>query len=62
MHGSSFNDTHFVWSETLAARAKELLKLNKTINTCLIRLNIVLYYSLSLNTCEFLISLILIYQ
>ena len=29
MHGLSFNDTHFVWSETLATRAKKLLKLNK---------------------------------
>ena len=38
--------------------AKELLKLNKTINTCLIRLNIILYYSLPLNTCECLIFLL----
>ena len=28
MRGSSFNDTHFFQSETLATRAKELLKLN----------------------------------
>ena len=32
MHGSSFKDRHFV--------AKELLKLNKTINTYLIRLTL----------------------
>ena len=55
MHGSAFKDRHFVRSETLATRAKELLKLNNTINNCLIRLNNTLYYSLSLNTCECLI-------
>ena len=37
MHGSSFKDRHFF--------AKGLLKLNNTTNTCLIRLNIILYYS-----------------
>ena len=35
--------------------AKEILKLNNTINTCLITLNIILNYSLSLNTLECLI-------
>ena len=40
IHGSSFNDTHLVWS-----RAKELLKLNNTMSTCLIRLKIILHYS-----------------
>ena len=43
MHGSSFKNRYFV--------AKELLKLNNTIN----RLNISLYYSKSLNTCDCLI-------
>ena len=43
--------THFFRSETLAPRAKELLKLKNTIDTCLIRLTIILYYSYSLNTC-----------
>ena len=28
MHGSSFKNIHFVRSETLATRAKDLLKLN----------------------------------
>ena len=55
MHGSSFQGRHFVRSETLATRAKELLKLNNTINNGLIRLSINLYYSLLLNTCECLI-------
>ena len=36
IHGSSLNDAHLV--------AKETLKLNNTINTCLIRLNVILYY------------------
>ena len=45
MHGSSFEDKHFVQSETLATRARDSLKLNNTINTCLIRLNIFLYYT-----------------
>ena len=45
IHDLSFNDTHFVQSETLATRAKELLKLINTINTCLKKLNITLYYS-----------------
>ena len=60
MHGSSFKDRHFDWSKTLATRAQDLLKCNNTIKTCLIRLNITLYYSLSLNTCE--CSLCQIYQ
>ena len=55
MHGSPFKDRHFAWLETLATRAKELLKLNNTINTCLIRLNIILYYPNLLKTCECLI-------
>ena len=46
MHGSSSKKRHFVWS-----RGKDILKLNNTIN----KLNIILYYSLSLNTCEYLI-------
>ena len=37
MHGSSFKYSHFV--------ARKALKLNNTINTCLIRLNIILHYS-----------------
>ena len=37
MHGSSFNDTYLV--------VKDSLKINNIINTCLIRLNIILYYS-----------------
>ena len=45
MHGSSFNNNHFVQSVTLTTRAKELLKLSHIINVCLIRLNIVLLYS-----------------
>ena len=48
LHGSSFRNRHLV--------AKDSLKLNNTINTCLLRLNSILYYSLSLNTCECLIS------
>ena len=45
IHGSSFNDIYFAQSETLSTRAKELLKLSNTRNSCLIRLNIILYYS-----------------
>ena len=45
MHGSSFKNRHFV--------AKDSLKLNNTINTSLIKLNIILYYSQSLNTSEY---------
>ena len=45
MHGSSFKIIHFVQS-----CAKVSIKLNNTVNTCLIRLNIILYYPLSLNT------------
>ena len=41
MHGSLFKNRHLVRLETLASRAKELLKLNNTIN----RLNTILYYS-----------------
>ena len=41
MYGSSFKYRRFV--------AKKIVKLNNTINTCLIRLNIILYYSLPLN-------------
>ena len=41
MHGSSFKNRHFVPSEILATSAKELLKLNNTIN----RLDFILYYS-----------------
>ena len=44
MHGSSFNDRQLV--------AKDSLKVNNTINTCLIRMNIIFYYSYSLNICE----------
>ena len=44
MHDSPFKNRHSV--------AKEMLKLNNTINTCLRMLNIISYYSLSLNTCE----------
>ena len=47
MHGSAFKNIHFV--------VKQILKLNNRINTYLIRLNIISYYSLSLNTCECLI-------
>ena len=50
MHGSSFKNRHFV-----RLRPKALLKLNYTINTCSIRLNITLYYSWSLNIFEYLI-------
>ena len=56
IHGSSFKDRHFVWYETFATYAKVLLKLDSTINTCLMRLNNILCYSLSLNTRECLIS------
>ena len=44
MHDSPFKNRHSV--------AKEILKLNNTINTCLRMLKIISYYSLSLNTCE----------
>ena len=37
MHGSLFNDTHLV--------DKDSLKLYNPIDTCLIRLGIILYYS-----------------
>ena len=37
MHGSLFNDTHLV--------AKDSLKLYNPVDTCLIRLGIILYYS-----------------
>ena len=47
MHDSSFKDRHLV--------AKESLKLNNTINTCLIRPKIIFYYSYSLNIYECLI-------
>ena len=50
MHGSSFEDRHLVWSHT-----KNSIKLNNTVNTCLIRLKIILYYSYSLNIYECLI-------
>ena len=62
MHGLLYSETHLVASENLAARAKELLKLNNTINTCLIRPSIISYYSLSLNTCECLILQIFQYN
>ena len=62
MHGLLYSETHLVSSENLAARAKELLKLNNTINTCLIRPSIISYYSLSLNTCECLILQIFQYN
>ena len=45
MHGSSFKNRHFARS-----RAKHSLKLNITLNSCLIRLNTILFYSYSLNT------------
>ena len=48
MYGSSFNDRHLV--------AKDSLKLNNTVNTSLIRLNIILHYSLPLNTCDCLMQ------
>ena len=44
IYGSLFTDRHLV--------AKDSLKLNNEINTCLIRLNIILYYFLRLNTCH----------
>ena len=47
MHSSSFNDANRV--------AKELVKLNNTICTRLIRLTTILYYSYSLNVYECLI-------
>ena len=50
MHGPLFKNRHFV-----RLPAKDSLKLNNTIKTCLKRLNIILYYFLSLNTCECLI-------
>ena len=40
IHVSSFKDRHLVWPETLATRAKELLKLNNSIKVCLTRLRI----------------------
>ena len=39
INGSSYKDRHF-----LRSRAKESLKLNNTINTCLIGLKIILFY------------------
>ena len=47
IHGSSLNDTNLV--------AKELIKLNNTINTYLIRPNSILCYYLPLNACGCLI-------
>ena len=52
MHGSSFENRQFV--------AKDSLKLNNTINTYLIRLNIILFCPLLLNACE--CSIYQIYQ
>ena len=46
MHGLLFKDTNLV--------AKDPLKLNNAINTCLINLNITLYHVSLLNTCEYL--------
>ena len=46
-HDSSFKNKHFV--------AKDLLKLNNTINACIIYMGNILYCPFSLNTCEFLI-------
>ena len=34
IHGLSFKDIDFIRSETLSTRAKELLKINNTIETC----------------------------
>ena len=45
LHGSSFKDWHFGQSETLAAHAKELLKLKN-------RINILPYYPYLLNMYE----------
>ena len=53
---SLIKDRHSGQLETLATHDKDLLKLNNTMNTCLIRLIIILYYSLSLNICEYLVS------
>ena len=47
MHGWLFKDKHDVELETLAMLANDLLKLNKTKNTCLINLSIILFYSFS---------------
>ena len=44
MHVSFLNDTHLV--------TKDPLKFNNSINTCLIGLDIILYFSQPLNTCE----------
>ena len=41
---------------------KDSLKVNNRIGTSLIRLNIILYYSLSLNTCECLICQVYQYK
>ena len=40
--------------ETLTMLANDLLKINNVINTCLIHLHIILYYSFSLNIYEYL--------
>ena len=50
-HGSSFKNIHFVW-----LRAKDSLKLNNTVSTCLIRLIIIFHFSWSLSACECLIT------
>ena len=57
MHDSSFKNRHF-----FRLRAKDLIKLINTINTCLIGLNIILYYSLSLDAYECLICQIYQYN
>ena len=44
MCGTSFKDRHLV--------AKDSLKLNNTINNCLIMLNVILHYSNSLNNYD----------
>ena len=36
---------HFTWSGVLTMPGKDLLKHNNPINTCLINLKIILYYS-----------------
>ena len=49
MHDSSFKNRNFDW-----LHAKDSIKLHNTINTCLIRLNFILFCSFSLNNGDFL--------
>ena len=53
MHGRLFKDLHVVKLEILAMLANDPIKSNNAINTCLINLNIILFFAFSLNIYEY---------